>query len=209
MYGRRQPALAEREPVLLADVINLTGEPVFDGTLKQPLAVQLEQSPYLNILPEEQVRQTLRLMNRSPDDRVTGSLAREVCERLGVKALLKGSISALGSEYVIALNALNCRNGAVLAREQSQAARREDVLKAVDASASQLRRRLGESIGSVEKYATPLDTATTPSLEALKAFSEGRRLQGRGENSEAIPFLTRATELDPQFALAYVFLAGP
>jgi eukaryotic-like serine/threonine-protein kinase len=207
MYHGAERTLAEREPILLADVINLTGEPVFDGTLKQALAVQLEQSPYLNILPDEQVRQTLRLMDRSPDERVSGSVAREVCERLGVKALLEGSISTLGSEYVVALNALNCRTGAVLAREQTQATRREDVLKAVDASASQLRRRLGESVASVDKYATPLETATTASLEALKAYSEGHRLLLRGEDYDAIPFLIRATELDKDFALAYVSLA--
>src|SRR5262245_36182255 len=200
---QRAQALTERDTVLLADFLNTTGDPVFDGTLKQALAVQLEQSPFLNLLPDQRVRHTLGFMGRSPDERVTPSLAREICERAGAKATIGGSIEALGSHYVVALNAASCRSGDTLAREQIEAARKEEVLGAVGKAASRLRGRLGESLASVEKFDTAIDEATTPSLEALRSFSQGSEARTRGHEVESIPFVDPAVELDPNFALAY------
>ncbi|HET7291928.1 MAG TPA: protein kinase, partial [Vicinamibacteria bacterium] len=204
---RRQKAqaLSERDTVLLADFVNTTGDPVFDGALKQALAVQLEQSPFLNLLPEERVRRTLGFMGRSADERVTPTLAREICEREGAKAVLGGSIDALGSHYVIALNALNCHSGESLGREQVEAGRKEDVLGALGKAATSLRGRLGESLASVQKFDAPVEEATTSSLEALRAFSQGEQARLTGD-FESVPFYERALELDPNFALAYARL---
>jgi serine/threonine protein kinase/tetratricopeptide (TPR) repeat protein len=201
-YSRRAPVLTERDSIVLADFVNTTGDSVFDGTLKQALAVQLEQSPYLNVFPEGRVQQTLRLMGRSPDERVTKPIAREICEREGVKAMLAGSISGLGSHYVIAVDALNCRTGETLAREQVEAENKEKVLQVVGKATSRLRRKLGESLSSIQKLDAPIE-ATTSSLEALKAFSLGEAQGAKGNYVGAIPFFRRAIELDPNFALAY------
>jgi eukaryotic-like serine/threonine-protein kinase len=165
--------LTEKDSVLLADFVNTTGDSVFDGTLKQALAVQLEQSPYLNIFPESRLQQALRYMGRSTEERVTKDVAREICLREGVKAMLTGSISSLGSHYVINLEAVNAQTGDTLDREQVEAESKEQVLKSLDRAASSLREKLGESIGSVEKFATPLEAATTSSLDALKEYSLG------------------------------------
>jgi tetratricopeptide (TPR) repeat protein len=205
-YARRAPALTEEDAVLIADVENTTNEPVFDGTLKEALAVQLDQSPFLNIVGDARVRQTLQLMNRAPDERVTGAVARDACQRLGVKALIEGSITRLGGEYVLSVNAVNCVSGDSLAREQVTAASAERVLPELGAAVSRLRRTLGESLGSVERFDTRVEEATTRSLPALKAFSQGEALRGRGRDVEAISFMERALELDPDFALAHARL---
>src|SRR5216684_1200236 len=159
--------LTEKDSILLADFVNTTGDPVFDGTLKQALAVQLEQSPYLNIVPDQTIRKALQFMGRSADERVTGNVAREICEREHIKAMLSGSIATLGNEYVVALDAVNCGTGESLAREQVTAATKESVLPAVGKAASSLRGKLGESLASIQKFDTPVTEATTSSLEAL------------------------------------------
>ena len=204
--SRRASALTEKDTVVLADFVNTTGDPVFDGTLKQALAVQLEQSPYLNLLPESRVRAALRFMGRKPEDRITNDVAREICMREGAKAMLTGSVASLGSHYVITLSAVNAQTGDVLAREETEAESKEQVLKSLDQAASSLRAKLGESIGSVQKFATPLEQATTSSLEALQAFSLGQAEHLKGEDSKALPYLKRAIELDPNFAMAYATL---
>jgi tetratricopeptide (TPR) repeat protein/predicted Ser/Thr protein kinase len=204
--SRRSAKLTERDSVLLADFVNTTGDAVFDGTLKQALAVQLEQSPYLNILPESRIQKALRYMGRSGDERVTSDVAREICQREGVKAMMLGSISSLGSHYVITLEAVNAQNGDSLAREQVEAESKEQVLKSLDHAASQLREKLGESIGSVQKFETPLEAATTSSLDALKEFSLGEGEHQRFNDEAAIPHLKRAIELDPNFAMALATL---
>jgi tetratricopeptide (TPR) repeat protein/tRNA A-37 threonylcarbamoyl transferase component Bud32 len=206
LHFRRAPTLTGRDSIVVADFINTTGEQVFDGTLKQALSVQLEQSPYLNILPESRVRQALRFMGRSPDERLTVDVAREICLREGVKALLAGSIASLGSHYVMTLNAINAQTGDSLATEQVEADSKEHVLKALDQAASGLRRRLGESLASVQKFAMPLEQATTSSLEALKAFSLGQAEHLKLADDKAIPHLRQAIRLDPNFAMAYATL---
>jgi len=203
---RRASALTEKDTVVLADFVNTTGDAVFDGTLKQALAVQLEQSPYLNLLPESRVREALRFMGRPPDARLSNDVAREICMREGAKAMLTGSIASLGTHYVITLSALNAQTGDVLAREEKEAESKEQVLKSLDQAASSLRGKLGESIGSVQKFATPLEQATTSSLEALQAFSLGQAEHQRLEDAKAIPHLKRAVELDPNFAMAHATL---
>jgi tetratricopeptide (TPR) repeat protein len=205
-YLRRPAPLTERDTILVADFVNTTGDPVFDGTLKQALAVQLGQSPYLNIFPEERVREALRFMGRSPDEKLTGDIARELCLRESIKALLTGTISSLGTNYVITLQAVNAQTGDTLAREQAEAGGKEEVLKALGQATTRLRNRLGESLSSVQKFDTPLEQATTSSLEALKAFSLGQAQHSVLEEEKAIPFLRRAVELDPNFAMAYATL---
>ena len=205
-HFRRTPALTERDSIVVADFVNTTGEPVFDGTLKEALTVQLEQSPYLNVLPESRVREALRYMGRSPDERVSTDIAREICLREGAKAMLTGSISSLGSHYVIDLRAVNAQTGDALAREQIEAESKEQVLKSLDQAASSLRRKLGESLGSVQKFAMPLEQATTSSLEALQAFTQGQAEHQKLTDDKAIPYLKRAIELDPNFAMAYATL---
>jgi len=202
-YSRRSVKLTEKDSILLADFVNTTGDRVFDGTLKQALAVQLEQSPYLNVLPQSRIQAALRLMGRSPDERVTSDVAREVCLRDGVKAMLTGSISSLGSHYVVDLNAINAQTGDSLGRAQVESDSKEKVLKSLDQAASALRQKLGESIGSVEKFATPLEQATTSSLEALQAFTLGQAEHNKVDDEKAVPHLKRAIELDPNFAMAY------
>jgi len=206
LHFRRTPALTERDSIVVADFVNTTGESVFDGTLKEALTVQLDQSPYLNILPESRLRDALRYMGRSPDERVSNDVAREICLRAGVKAMLTGSISSLGSHYVITLTAVNAQTGDALAREQIEAESKEQVLKALDRAAFSLRRKLGESLGSVQKFATPLVEATTSSLEALKAFSLGQADHLKMAEDKAMPHLKRSIELDPNFAMAYATL---
>lgn len=206
-YFNRTQALTEKDSILLADIVNTTGDPVFDGTLKQALAVQLGQSPFLNIFPEDRVRETLRYMGRSPDERVTKEIGREICQREGIKALLTGSIASLGSHYVITLEALNSQTGETIAREQVEAESKEQVLKTVGGAATKLREKLGESLASIQKFDAPIELATTPSLEALRAFTLGQEQNRKGKSAEAIPFFKRAVELDPNFALAYARLA--
>jgi len=196
--------LTDKDSIVLSDFTNTTGDSVFDDTLKQGLSIQLEQSPFLDLISERKVNATLKLMGRSAGDRLTPEVTREVCQRTGSKAMLTGSIAALGNQYVIGLKAVNCNTGDVLAEAQEQAAGKESVLKALDAAAISLRSKLGESLSSVEKYATPLSEATTPSLEALKAYSLGRKTAYAKGDTAALPFYNRAVELDPNFARAYV-----
>jgi serine/threonine protein kinase/tetratricopeptide (TPR) repeat protein len=206
LRSRHSTALTEKDTVVLADFVNTTGDPVFDGTLKQALAVQLEQSPYLKILPESRVRQALGFMGRPPDERITGDEAREIALRAGAKAVLGGSIAGLGNSYVVTLSATNAQNGDSLAREQVEASSKEQVLKALDTAASSMRAKLGESLGSVQQFAKPLEQATTSSLEALQAFSLGQTEHMKLRDDRAIPHLKRAVELDPNFATAYATL---
>jgi tetratricopeptide (TPR) repeat protein len=205
-YLKPASALTDRDTILLADFVNTTADPVFDGTLKQGLAVQLGQSPFLSVFPDARVRQTLRLMGRSPDDRVTKEVAREICQRQGLKAFLSGSINNLGTSYVIALEAINGQSGEEIAREQVEAENKEQVLKALTQAASKLRQKLGESLSSIQKFDAPLELTTT-SLEALRAYSLGYEQSVRGKSLESIPFYKRAVELDPNFAYAYASLA--
>jgi len=206
-YWHRAPKLSERDSVLITDFVNTTGEPVFDGTLRQALAVQLEQSPYLNVFPEQRVRQTLRFMGRSADERITPEIGREMCQREGIKAMLAGNIASLGSQYILTLEAVNARTGDVLASEQVTADSKEQVLKALDRAASRLRAKLGESLASIQKFSTPVEEATTSSLEALKAFTLGDEQRYTVGEFKAAPFYERAIQLDPNFAMAYARLA--
>ncbi len=205
LYQRRKPALTEKDTLLLADFVNTTGDAVFDGTLKQALAVQLEQSPFLNILSQQSVRETLGFMGRSPDERLTNQLAREVCQRAGIKAMLSGSITTLGNHYVVDLQALNCATGDSIAHEQAEAESKEVILKSLGQAATSLRAKLGESLSSIQKFDTPLEEATTSSLEALKMFNLGETERVKSEVG-SIPFYKKAIELDPNFAIAYARL---
>jgi serine/threonine protein kinase/tetratricopeptide (TPR) repeat protein len=206
-FLRKKPALTEKDTVLLADFVNTTGEPVFDGTLKQALAVQLGQSPFLNIFPDERVNETLRFMGKAPNERITKDVAKEICARQGLKAMIVGSIAGLGSHYVITIEAINAQAGEAIAREQAEAENKEQVLKALGKAASQLREKLGESLSSIKKFDAPIEQATTSSLEALKAFTQGNEQRIVGNQPESIPFYKRAIELDPNFAMAYARLA--
>jgi serine/threonine protein kinase/tetratricopeptide (TPR) repeat protein len=208
LYWRVRPTtrLTERDTVVVADFVNTTGDPVFDDALKQALAVELDQSPFLNILSDQKVSETLRLMGHSSSDRLTRDVARELCLRTGSKVMIAGSISHLGSQYLLGLSAVDCNTEDSIAKEQVQAARKEDVVKDLGKAASSLRGKLGESIATIQKYDTPLEQATTSSLEALQAYSLGlKTLRAQGEEA-AIPLLMRATELDPNFAMAYARL---
>jgi tetratricopeptide (TPR) repeat protein len=203
----RTPALTDKDTVLLADFVNTTGDAVFDGTLKQALAVKLEESPFLSIFPEERVRESLRFMGRTPDARVTRDVAREICQRQGLKAMLLGSIAKLERNYAISLDAVNAQNGEAIARQQVEAEGKDQVLKALGGAAAKLREKLGESLASIQKYDAPIEQATTSSLDALKAFAQGYDQLMQGKIFEAIPFYQRAVDLDQNFALAWSGLA--
>ncbi|HXM19948.1 MAG TPA: protein kinase [Terriglobales bacterium] len=199
--AQKVQALSATDTVVLAGFNNTTGDAVFDDTLRQGLEVQLEQSPFLSIISSDRMRQTLRLMNQPPDARLTPTLARDLCQRVGSKAYIAGSIASLGHDYVVALHAVNCATGDSLAQEQEQAAGKEKVLGAMSRAATDLRKKLGESLNTVLKFDTPIE-ATTSSLEALKAFS----VASKSEEAEAVPSLQRAVKLDPNFASAYAAL---
>jgi eukaryotic-like serine/threonine-protein kinase len=207
-FRSRQSAqrLTEKDTIVLADFANTTGDPVFDDTLKQALATALEQSPFLNVLSDEKVNATTSLMGRSPGQPVTRDVAREICQRAQSKAFLAGSIASLGSHYALGLKAVNCQTGESLGSAEEEADSREKVLQALGRAATTLRARLGESLVTMNKFDKPLEEATTSSLEALKAYTEARRVQGERGEAEAIPLLKHAVELDPNFALAYVDL---
>ena len=208
VFIKRSRALTEKDAILITDFVNTTADPVFDGTLKKALAVDLGQSPYLNVFPEQKARQTLQFMGRNPDDRITTDIGREICLRDGIKALLTGSIASLGSDYAITLEAVRVSTGETLARQQIQANRKEDVLNALHRAATDLRSQLGESLASVQKYDMPLSQATTSSLDALKALSMGDSKHAMGDEIGAVPHYQRAIELDPMFAMAYARLGA-
>jgi serine/threonine protein kinase/tetratricopeptide (TPR) repeat protein len=200
------PPLTEKDTILLADFVNTTGDAIFDDTLRKALGVDLGQSPYLNVFTDQKVRQTLQRMGKSPDDRITGEIGREICQRNSLKALLTGSIASLGSQYVITLSAVNASSGDMLAEAQAQADTKEHVLKALDQAAGRLRGKLGESLASVQRFEKPLEEATTSSLEALKAYTLGDAKHSIGDDLEAVPLYRRAVELDTNFAMAYARL---
>jgi serine/threonine protein kinase/tetratricopeptide (TPR) repeat protein len=203
------PTLTARDTIILADFLNTTGDPVFDSTLNVALAVALEQSPFLKIFPDERAREDLRLLGRSPTEDLTRALARDIARREQLKALVAGSITSLGRHYVVALEAINADSGEVMAREQVEANSKEEVLSSLGAAVSRLRRTLGESLGSIQRYDVPLPQATTPSLDALKAYAlavENGRVND--QSTRSIPYLKRAIELDPNFALAHAQLSG-
>jgi serine/threonine protein kinase/tetratricopeptide (TPR) repeat protein len=207
LYRRNSKPLTNRDTVLVTDFVNTTGEPVFDGTLKQALAVHLGQTPFLNLFPEDRVRETLRFMGRSPDDRITRDVGREICQRQGLKAMLTGTIASIGSHYVITLEAINPDSGAPIAREQVEAESKEKVLSSLGTAVVNLRQRLGESLSSIQKYDVPIEQATTSSLDALKAFAMANEERAKGRARESLVLYQRAVELDPNFAMAYARIA--
>jgi len=200
--------LSERDTLVISDFSNSTQDTVFDDTLKQALAIQLEQSPVLNVLSDQKVSATLKLMNRPVVDKLTWDVAKEICLRTTSKAVLAGSIVNVGARYLIGLKALDCQSGDTLTSTQSEAESRDTVLKALGQAGNDLREKLGESLVSVEKFNKPLDQATTSSLEALKAFTEGRRMSREKGEPAALPYYKRALELDPNFARAYASLGA-
>ena len=205
-YFHRTPKLTDKDTIVLADFTNRTGDTVFDGTLRQGLSVQLEQSPFLSIVSEQQIQQTLQMMGQKPDAKLTPEIARELCQRTGSAAALEGSIAQIGVQYLLTLKAVNCENGESLASTEAQASDKNHVLDALAKTAAEIRSKLGESLSTVQKFDTPLEQATTSSLEALKAFNSGFKVQSATGGSVAIPFYKRAIELDPNFALAYAQL---
>jgi eukaryotic-like serine/threonine-protein kinase len=205
-YSRKAHALTDKDTIVLADFTNTTGEAIFEDTLRQGLAVQLEQSPFLSLVAEQHIQQTLRLMGQPLDARLTMKIAPDLCQRTGSKAYIAGSIANLGNDYVIGLNAVNCATGDSLAHEQVQAPSKEKILDALGQAAAKLRERLGESLSSVQKYDAPLEQATTPSLEALQAYSLGVKARSQKGDTQAIPFFQRAISLDPNFAMAHDYL---
>ncbi|WP_433974557.1 winged helix-turn-helix domain-containing protein [Tunturiibacter lichenicola] len=208
LHKRKTHAIKETDTVVLADFANSTGNAVFDDTLKQALIVSLRQSPFLNILSDQKVIETLRLMTLPPNTVLTPKIASEVCQRAGSKAYIAGSVASIGDEYVIGLNAVNCQSGDTLALEQAHANGKEKVLDALDKVAAKLRNQLGESLTSVQRFDTPLEQATTSSFDALKAYSLGRKIWDQNGNLDAIPFFKQAIELDPNFAEAQASLGS-
>ena len=205
-YLRAAPKLSDKDTIVLADFANSTGDPVFDGTLRQGLAVQLEQSPFLSLVPEDRVQQTLRMMSQPADAHLTPQLAREVCQRTASAAVLQGSIAALGDQYVLGLRAENCRTGKVLDDELVQAAKKEDVLNALSQMASKFRTRVGESLATIQQHDVPLEEATTSSLQALQAYSMGWQRNASAGADAGLPFFKRAVQIDPKFAMGYAAL---
>jgi eukaryotic-like serine/threonine-protein kinase len=205
-FSRKAHALTDKDTIVLADFTNTTGDSVFDGTLRQGLSVLLAQSPFLSIIPDQQIEQTLRMMGQKPDLKLTPEIARELCQRAGSAAVLDGSIAQIGTQYLLTIKAVNCASGESLASTEAQASDKNHVLETLGKASAELRNKLGESLNTVQKFDTPLEQATTPSLEALKAFSSGIKVLNTTGSDEAIPFLKHAIELDPNFALAYTYL---
>ena len=206
VYLHRAPTLTEKDTIVLADFENRTGDPVFDDTLRQGLSVELQQSPFLSLISDQQVQQTLARMGQPKETRLTSEVAQQICERTASVVVLEGSIASLGSQFVLGLRARNCNTGSILDQEQIQAATREDVLNSLSEIVRKLRTRLGESLATVEKHSTPLADATTSSLEALKAYSTGQKLNLTSGSAAAIPLFRRAVDIDPNFALAHAHL---
>jgi hypothetical protein len=207
LNGRKAHTLSATDTIVLADFTNTTGDAVFDGTLRQGLAVQLAQSPFLNIVSDEKVAQTLRFMGQPPDARLTPVIARELCQRTQSAAVLDGSIAQIGTQYSLILKAVSCASGESLASTEVQASDKNHVLDALGKTASVIRNKLGESLSTLQKFDTPLEQATTPSLEALQAYSVGTKKDWEGETAAGLPFFQRAVQLDPNFGIAYVGLA--
>jgi DNA-binding winged helix-turn-helix (wHTH) protein/tetratricopeptide (TPR) repeat protein len=206
-FSRKPRALTEKDTIVLADFANTTGDSVFDGTLRQGLSIQLEQSPFLSIVSDQQIQETLQMMGQSPDAKLTPGIARELCRRTASAAALDGSIAQIGSQYLLTLKAINCSSGELLASTEAQSNDKSHVLDALGESASEIRNKLGESLASIQKFDTPLEQATTPKLEALQAYSLGWNTQLlKGDNATAVPLLQRAIHLDPNFAMAYAAL---
>ncbi len=206
LYSPRASKLTDKDTIVFADFANNTGDSDFDQTLRRGLAVSLGESPFLSLVPDERIRQTLHLMGRSPDSALSRDSAREVCERTFSAAVVQGSISRLGSKYVLGLTASNCRSGEVLEDQQVQVARKEDVLNALGELAGRFRRKAGESLASVREHRIPLADGSTPSLEAWKLYADAWKVGLSGNNDGAVPLLQRAIEIDPRFAMAYAFL---
>jgi len=207
-YPHRAAGLTERDKIVLADFTNTTGEPIFDGALRQGLAVQLEQSPFFSLVSDQQIQQTLKMMKQPSDARLTPEIAREVCQRTSSAAVLDGSIAQIGTQYSLILKAVSCSNGESLTSAQAQANDKSHVLEALGKASFDIRQKLGESINSVQKFDTPLEQDTTSSLEALQAYSLGLKLVAKGDERAAVPFFEQAIRLDPNFAMAYAQLAG-
>jgi eukaryotic-like serine/threonine-protein kinase len=205
-FTRKAHALTAKDTIVLADFANTTGDQVFDGTLRQGLSVQLEQSPFLSIISDQQIQQTLQMMDQTPDAKLTPEIARELCQRTGSAAVLNGSIAQIGTEYLLTVKAVNCASGESLASTEVQASDKNRVLDALGKTASEIRNRLGESLSTVQKFDTPLEEATTPSLEALQAYTLGRKASAGADWVGAVPFFQRAIRLDPNFAMAYARL---
>ena len=203
LFVHPKPVLTEKDTVVLADFVNETGDPVFDGALRQGLAVELEQSPFLSLISDQQMQQTLRMMGRAANTRLTPEIAREICERTASAVLLNGSIAQVGTQYLLTTKAVSCVNGESLASAEAQARDKNHVLDALGNLAGEMRGKLGESLGTVKKFDTPLEKATTGSLEALQAYSLGRREMATTKWEAAVPFFQRAIQLDPNFAMAY------
>ena len=204
--NRTAKALTDKDLILVTDFTNTTGDAVFDGTLKSATAVGLGQSPYLNVVSDQKIQQTLKLMGQQSDTRITPETGRQICTRDGIKAMLNGSIASVGTQYLVTLSAVNAASGDVLAQEQVQAAKKEEVLSALGTAVSSLRGKLGESLASVKKFDKPLEEATTSSLEALKAYSDALAMRIKGNETGAVPLLKHAIEIDPNFASAYAYL---
>ena len=204
-YFHRSAKLTDRDTIVLSEFENTTGDPVFDGTLRQGLSVELEQSPFLSLVTDEQIQQTLGLMGKN-DTKLTPAVAREICQRRGSAAVLDGAIAQIGTQYLLTIKAVNCAGGEVLASTSAQAIDKDHVLGALGNASSEIRRRLGESLASLQKYNTPLDQVTTSSLPALQAYSQATKVLLEKGGTGPIPFLKRAIELDPNFAIAYTIL---
>jgi tetratricopeptide (TPR) repeat protein/predicted Ser/Thr protein kinase len=204
--GSKPPALTAKDTLLVADFANSTGDAVFDDALRQAVSVQLQQSPFVTLLPDQRVQRTLRLMQRQPEERVVGPVAREVCQRAGARASVEGSIAALGTSYVLTLGVHNCQTGESLAEQQVQASSKEDVIKQLGVAVTQLRSHLGESLASIQKYDVPVTEATTTSLEALRAYGQAVRARTTKGDAASVPFFKEALSRDPNFALAYAKL---
>jgi tetratricopeptide (TPR) repeat protein len=207
-FTHKTRALTEKDTIVLADFSNSTADPVFDDALRQALAADLAQSPFLNLLSDNQIQQTLRLMGRQPTEKLNPDIAEELCQRAGSRAYLAGSIAALGTSYVVGLDAVNCQTGETLAREQARVEGKEQVLNGLDRAATKLREELGESLASIQKYDAPLAEVTTSSLEALKVYSLSKKVHNEQGPSAAIPYSKRAIEIDPNFASAYADLGS-
>jgi eukaryotic-like serine/threonine-protein kinase len=206
VFSRKAHALTDKDTIVLADFTNTTGDTVFDGTLRQGLSVQLEQSPFLSIISDQRIQQTLGLMGQSAEAKLTPAIARELCQRSGSAAVLDGSIAQIGTQYLLTLKAVNCASGESLASTEAQASDKNHILEALGKAASEIRTKLGESLSTVQKFDTPLEQATTPLLDALKAYSLGRKAMVDSEWTAAVPFFQRAIRLDPNFSMSYARL---